>query len=131
MRDELPNYERLAKESAGLQIQLKQIDAALDEIQEEEKKLSSEIDTTSSLLTKAEADRLQQEQKLRELRQLVEVDAESKELEKKIQGLQEERDRQLKTKTDADSNLLSSEASLSKAQSEISEAERATVSNQG
>lgn len=130
MRDELPNYERLAKENAGLQLHLKQIDATLDEIQKEEKKLSSEIDTTSSLLTKAEADRLQQEQKRRELRQLVEVDAERKELEKKIQGLQEERDRQLKTKIDADSNLLSSEASLSKAQSEISEAERATVSNQ-
>lgn len=130
LQAELPNYERLARESAGLQVQIKQIDATLDEIQKQEKKLSSEIDTTSSLLSKAEADRLQQEQKRRDLRQLVEVETERKELEKKIQGLQEERDRQLKAKADADASLLSSEASLSQALSEVSEAERATLSNQ-
>lgn len=130
LQDELPNYKRLAEESAGLQLRIKEIDAALDEIQKEEKNLSTEIDTTTSLLSKARAERLQQEQKRRDLTQLVEVDAQRKELETRIKALEEERDRQLKTKADADFSLLSSEEYLSHALSEVSEAERATRSNQ-
>ncbi len=130
MRDELPRYERASKESAEAQIQLKQTDADLDAIQKEEQKLSSEIDAINSALTKAEADRLQQEQKRRDLRQLVETGVERQDLDKKVRGLKEERDRQTKTREDADSHLLSSESTLSKALSEISEAERATLSNQ-
>jgi chromosome segregation ATPase len=130
MREELPRYERASKESAEAQIQLKQVDSDLDAIQKEEQRLSSEIDATNSALTKAEADRLQQEQKRRDIRQLVETGVERQDLDKKVRGLKEERDRQTKTREEVDSRLLSSESTLSKALSEISEAERATLSNQ-
>jgi exonuclease SbcC len=130
MRDELPRFERASKESAETQVQLKTLDADLDAILKEEQKISSEIDATDSALTKAEADRLQQEQKRRDLKQLVEAGVERQDLDKKVRGLKQERDRQLKTREDANFSLLSSESTLSKALSEISEADRATLSNQ-
>ena len=128
MRDELPAYKRFVEESALAQKQLVEVDRDLEDGKAEEQEITRRVDANATALNEAQTNRKLREQRRRDLRRILEIQAERHDLSKQVANLQTERDRQVLEHSEADSRLVVTESALSKAMASHSEAERAVMS---
>jgi exonuclease SbcC len=128
LRDELPAYQRFLEESTLTQKQLGEVDRDLENGKLEEQEITRRLDVNETTLNDAQASRRQREQKRRDLRVVLEIQAERHDLSKQIVGLQTERDQQALELSQVGSRLVATESALSTAMANHAEAERAVAS---
>ena len=129
-RDELPTHYGRVQGHSDAQVQIKDIDRQLSEIDKEERVLVERGKLDQTKWEEAEGRSRQLQSRRKDLRTVSEALAQRTDLSRQMETLTAERDRQVLVRADIDARLAKAESEMSKAIGDVSESERSVQADQ-